>query len=159
MTTWGSNLVVFTEATDHTLVVATWWAALRDRWRWTVGLTAALGATHPWSGLQHLLALNGFFVLTALPGGASGRTRLARRWGCVVGALAALAVFCWNSGVFLPSFESHRQTQEEWRFAWVLPWKQMRLWLLPVALLAGSRLVVDLLGRWRRPERPWSWGP
>jgi hypothetical protein len=54
---WGRNLVLPTEAVYHALVAAAWLAAVRDRPWPAVGAVAALAATHPFSGIQHLLVI------------------------------------------------------------------------------------------------------
>lgn len=156
---WGRNVVFVTEAVYHALVAGAWLAAATGHWRWTVGLITALGATHPYSGFQHLAALNLFFGLTFLLGGRRGRAWLKTRWATVLTASLALGGFAWYYAGYLPSFAAHRALQSQLSLNWTLGWDRLAASAGPAALLALARLIVEGVRRLRDPERPWSLGP
>src|SRR5262245_13067200 len=58
---WGRNLMYPTESVYHAIVAAVWLAILRGRENWALLGGALLAATHPFSGLQLLLFLGGWF--------------------------------------------------------------------------------------------------
>jgi hypothetical protein len=134
---WGRNAVLPTEAVFHALSATILLALLRARWWPALAATAALAATHPWSGAQ-LLAITGAWAGVGLlrrPGSAAILAGLA--W-------AALATgFAWYYGRFLPSFDEHRVLSAQWTSPWTMPAASALLAYGPIGLLAAWRCVAD----------------
>jgi hypothetical protein len=137
---WGRNLVYPTEATYHAVVAATWLAVLTGRWKLAVLGGAALAATHPFSGAQHLLVLGAGFAASLLV----RRDRNSLYGGLAVAML--LAIVGWYYGIFLESFPQHARLRNVWSLAWTLTPITMLLAYGVVAVTAAVRLRQD---RWR----------
>ncbi len=139
---WGRNAVFPTEAAYHALSVQAWLGAVtRRHWR-SVAAVAVLAATHPFSGIQQLLIIGAWLLLSAI-GDRSARPPLAVL--CLVG----LAFVGYYFG-YLPRFPEHRQIFAEWSLDWTLPPATMLAAYGPVAMLAATRCWQDRR-RWR-PE-------
>lgn len=140
---WGRNLVLPTEAVYHALVAGAWLALARGRLGWAVGLTLALGATHPWSGFQHQAVLTAWLGLRSLR-----REGKSERWS-LAAMLAGFGLFLAYYFVYLPLDPAHRKTQEDLTLDWNEPIISLALATGPAALLALVRLVAEAV-RWRR---------
>ena len=139
---WGRNSLFTTEATYHALVVWAWLGVVQGRPWQAVGLIAALAATHPFSGAQHL-AILGVWLTVRL---ATDR-RFLGPW-LATGSVAA--AFCGYYFLVLPQFEAHRRIFSIWSLEWIVPWGSFLTAYLPVASFAASRCWLDRR-RWR-PE-------
>lgn len=136
---WGRNLVLPTESWYHALVAASWLGVLTHRWALALGAAGALAATHPFTGLQLLLTLLAWAVITLPRREPRGVLRVSI-------LLAILGVFAWYYGVYLESFPQHREIRRVWSLPWTLTALAIALGYGPVALLAAARVVAD---RWR----------
>lgn len=131
---WGRNLVLPTEAVYHCFVAAAWWAVVKRRWPLAIGTVATLAATHPFSGLQHLLILATWIAVVA----ARERTRAAvGRLAVVAAILGAFAAYYF---VFLNSFPEHRALTAKWSLAWTMPLSNLVLAVAPPTGVALWRL-------------------
>jgi hypothetical protein len=132
---WGRNLTIPTEAAYHAIVAASWLAVLTGHRFWAVLGGAAMAATHPFTGLELLLALLAWYSLRAF---------FQRD---AVDALAALVLICvfvvfgWYYGVYLESFPEHRELRQVWSLDWTLSPQTMALAYWPVAILAVARMI------------------
>jgi hypothetical protein len=134
---WGRNAVYPTEAAYHALAALVFLLLLRARWKGALLATAALAATHPWSGTQALAIVGAWSTVELVR--QRGRAALMR-W---LGVLALAAAFFAYYFVYLPSFAEHRVLNDRWRVGWTLPTVSALLGYGPVALLAACRLWVD----------------
>lgn len=132
---WGRNLVLPTEAVYHALVAAAWLAAVQNRPWPAVGAVAALAATHPFSGIQHLLVLGAWLVWRAIA---------CRRfeWPAVV-HLGVMAAFLGYYFGYLPRFPQHVAIHSRWSLHWVLDLGPMVAAGAPVFALAAARCWRD----------------
>ena len=119
--TWGSNLNYPTESIYHSLVIFSWWSAIRNRWSLATMSIILLAATHPWSGLQHLLILSVFWFVFLVLLGKDGRDFAKKNLGSIFATLIALGIFLWYYMIFLNQFESHRRIYNDWKLEWFLP--------------------------------------
>jgi hypothetical protein len=131
---WGRNAVLPTEAVYHALSALVFLSLLRARWRPALLATAALAATHPWSGAQVLAIVGAWAALGLLrhPGRAA-------RSHCL-GWLAIVVPFGAYYFAYLPTFPEHRVVSGMWEHAWGLPAASALLAYGPVGLLATWRL-------------------
>ncbi len=141
---WGRNMVLTTEAVYHLLVAAGWIGILCNRWGLAFGALGALAATHPFSGLQHLL------ILGAWTGFLAMRDRTPASWKRLALAVAMLAVFGWYYFVFLGAFAEHRLLQANWQQVWPMPLGSILLAAGPLMLVAFWRFRE---GRWQLQDR------
>jgi hypothetical protein len=138
---WGRNLVLPVEAVYHALVAAAWLGIVKNRPWQAVAAVGSLAATHPFSGIQHLLVLGAWFTF---------RLARDRRFEPEAVCLTAVAaVFIAYYFVFLPSFPQHRAIHDRWSLAWTLGLTTILAAGLPIACLAASRCWYD-----RREWRP-----
>ena len=138
---WGRNVIYPTESFYHLLAVASWLAALSKRYFLASMFAALLAATHPWSGLQVLLTLCGFFGLKLF----TARTRAVLPLVCCALVLAAFLTYYL---LWLPSFPEHLAVHSTWDIDWSLPTSSALLAWLPIGVVAVYRLLRDraLLG-------------
>jgi len=145
---WGRNLLSPTEAVYHCLVAVAWIGVLRQRWGLAIGAATALAATHPFSGLQHLLILGSWLIWVAW----RERTPAAIGRAAVLGGV--LALFGFYYFWFLNRFPGHRDLQIRWSLAYPITLPQL-LWavgpLLPVVAWRLHR------ARWRLGETEKFW--
>lgn len=134
---WGRNAVLPTEAVYHAFSALVFLSLLRARWRPALLATAALAATHPWSGAQLLLIVGAWATLGLLR--RPGRAALVP-W---LGWLGIAAPFAAYYFLYLPSFPEHRVVSQMWDLAWGLAPVSALLGYGPVALLAAWRLWRD----------------
>ena len=127
---WGRNLIYPTEAVYHALVVACWLCVLRGRDWWGIVVALLLASTHPWSGLEVLGTLGGYFGCRWL----MCRDRKTFAKGAVMAAL--LAAFLGYNLFYLDSFVEHRVLHERWELDWSLTFITIAFAYLPVLLLA-----------------------
>jgi len=139
---WGRNSLFTTEATYHALVVWAWVGVVRSRPWQAVGCIAALAATHPFSGIQHL-AILGLWLTVRL---ATDR-RFLGPW---LTTAAVAAAFLGYYFAYLPQFEAHQKIHSIWSLEWIVPWGSFVTAYLPVASFAAARCWLDRR-RWR-PE-------
>lgn len=141
---WGRNFVLPTESVYHVLAALIWLGVLRGRWGLALGGAAALAATHPFSGAQHLAILGAWTGYLAL----RDRTAPALGRAALVGLMLALfaAYYFW----FLNLFPTHRQLQAGWANAWNTSLPFLLLSTGPVAALAAWRLKAR---QWRLDDR------
>jgi len=138
---WGRCLVLPTEAVYHACVAAAWLAVVRGK-PWTaVTAVGLLAATHPFSGIQHLLILGCWLLWRWLRDRQGG--------GPLLMLAAITAVFLGYYFLYLPSFPQHRAIHENWSLDWTLPAVSMVAAYLPMAAIAAVRLWQD-----RRTWRP-----
>ncbi len=142
---WGRNVMYPTEAVYHTIVAATWLAILRGRENLALLGGALLASTHPFSGLQLLLFLGGWFVY---------RLIVLRSWPAAARLIAWFAILTPFLGyylVFLNRYPQHVVMQRDWTEVpqdWIIPFPTMFLAYAPVAVLALWRLITE--------PRPWK---
>jgi len=139
---WGRNLILPTEAVYHALVAGAWLAVVRDRPWPAVGCIAALAATHPFSGAQHL-AILGLWLSIRL-------VQDRRFLGPWLATAAASVAFAGYYFLYLPRFPEHQRIFSDWSLMWILPVASMAAAYTPVAALAAARCWLDR-ARWR-PE-------
>jgi hypothetical protein len=132
---WGRNLVLPTEAVYHALVAWAWLATLRSRPWQAVGAVGLLAATHPFSGIQHLLILASWQTLQAL---ASRRVRPP-----LMALIGILALFLWYYFIYLRRFSQHRAIHDAWSLDWNLPVVSMLAAYLPLGCVAALRIWRD----------------
>ena len=159
--TWGRNFLLPTEATYHAIVAGIWLAIVKRREWLSVLLVALLAATHPFSGIQHLLILGAwnlvqlFFHLqsqSATVSGANlpeveGERRESNNWqsplwrGLVI--TAVLAVFLGYYFVFLEQFPAHTELRETWSLRWSVSFETVVLAYGVVFYVALKRLAAE----------------
>jgi len=132
---WGRNLVLPTEAVYHALVAAAWLAAMQNRPWPAVGAVAALAATHPFSGIQHLLVLGAWLAWRAI-------ARRRFEWPAMV-HLAVMAAFLGYYFGYLPRFPQHVAIHSRWSLHWVLDLGPLVAAGAPVFALAAARCWRD----------------
>lgn len=134
---WGINHILPTEAVYHGLVAATWLMLLKNRLWQAVMFIAVLAATHPFSGLQHLIGVGGWLGLQFLrqPNLASFKPPFAV--ACI------LSVFLVYYFVYLPSFEAHSSLQNNWSLTWILTHQTLVFAYVPICAAAIYRLILD----------------
>lgn len=145
---WGRNLITSTEVVYHCLVAATWIGVLQRRWGLAIGAVGALAATHPFSGLQHLLILNAWLGITAL------RERTSAAWGRALLALTLLVLFGLYYFWFLNLFPTHRALIAVWSTAHQVTLTNIFVEVGPLVLVALWRLRQ---AHWRPDESGWFW--
>jgi hypothetical protein len=129
---WGRNFLFPTEAVYHALVAGAWLCVLRGRDWAAVGIVTLLAATHPFSGLQHLLILGAWNLVQLIKG---------KQWAALGRGLtitAVLAVFLGYYFVFLEMHAGHRALRHLWSLAWIVPLNTLLLAYGPVAILAAA---------------------
>lgn len=99
---WGQNFLFPTEAVYHALVAGAWLCVSRGRDWAAVGIITLLAATHPFSGLQHLLILGAWNLVQLI----KGKQSAALGRGLTI--TAVLAVFLGYYSVFLEMHAGHR---------------------------------------------------
>ena len=143
---WGRNLIVSTEAVYHCLVAAIWIGVLQKRWTLAIGAAGALAATHPFSGVQHLLILGTWCGCLAL------RDRTPAAWGRagILGVLLTLfgTYYFW----YLDQFPTHRALTAVWSTAHDVKITSL---LLAVGPLAGIAAVRFHREQWKLNETSW----
>ena len=132
---WGRNLILPTEAVYHALVAGAWLAVVRDRPWAAVGSIAALAATHPFSGVQHLLVLGAWFAWREV-----ARRRL--EWPAVA-HLGIFVTFCGYYFGYLPRFPQHQDIHGRWSLDWNLGLMSLLAAGGPVFALAAARCWRD----------------
>ena len=132
---WGRNLVIPTEAVYHACVAAAWLAIIRNRPWVATSFVGLLAATHPFSGIQHLVILGSWLGWKSLQ-----QRRLA---GPLLTVSGMTAVFLWYYFMYLPSFPEHQAIHEGWSLDWTLPLVSMLAAYLPVAAIAFIRVWQD----------------
>ncbi|TWT51645.1 hypothetical protein KOR42_35330 [Thalassoglobus neptunius] len=141
---WGRNLLLPTEALYHAFVAAAWYCVIKRR-EWTaVALVTILAATHPFSGVQHLLVMGSWNLFQLLVW--KDRQALFRGLTLTV----VLGLFLTYYFGFLESFPEHRDLRETWTLNWSVPTIVLLLAYGPVATLAAARLLFQ--PRTRSPE-------
>ncbi len=151
---WGRNFILPTEAVYHAFVTGIWLSILKRREWLAVLLVLLLAATHPFSGIQHLLIL-GAWNLAQLIVNLSSRgtskddnpvlekslpkTDLSPLWRGLVLTVGLGAFLCYYF-VFLEQFSSHRDLRETWTLEWVVPPIVVAIAYGPVMLLAFLRM-------------------
>ena len=145
---WGRNIVLPLEAVYHCFVAWAWMAILQRRWRVAIFAVAALAATHPFSGAQHLLILGGWLGWLAL----RERTRAMSGRLALVGVL--LAVFLLYYFWFLNRFPGHRAVQIQWASLYPVPLVSILLSAGPLLLMGVGRVCRQ---HWQTgdPEKFW----
>jgi hypothetical protein len=133
---WGRNLTLTTEAVYHGLVALGWLGVLQRRWRLAFGAIGALAATHPFSGLQHLLILGAWVGVLAV------RERTPAAWGRLALATALLAIFGAYYFGYLELFAAHRALRANWSKPWDVS--------LAITLLSAAPPLALALWRWQR---------
>jgi hypothetical protein len=108
LSNWGRNLQVPTEAIYHCLVATAWIGVLQRRWWLAIASSTALAATHPFSGLQHLLIIGVWVTVIALRDG----TRQA--WSRAALVFFPGALFSGYYFLFLNRFPAHRNLAALW---------------------------------------------
>jgi hypothetical protein len=142
---WGRNLILTPEAVYHVLAALGWLGILQRRWRLAFCALGALAATHPFSGLQHLLILGLWVGFLAL------REHTPEAWRRVALAGAMLVIFCGYYFVYLNSFAEHRALQAIWlQQVWTISLPSLLLAAGPPMLVAFWRLYRQ---RWRLQDR------
>jgi len=132
---WGRNLVLPVEAVYHALVAVAWLGVVRGRsWQAVVAI-AALAATHPFSGIQHILVLGCWFGTRAIQ-----RRRIEPPAVFLACLAAAFVVYYF---AFLPRWPQHRAIHDRWSLAWNLGLTTLLAAGLPVAVFAASRCWQD----------------
>jgi hypothetical protein len=139
---WGRNFVLPTESVYHVLVAGTWLGVLQRRWVLAFCGAAALAATHPFSGAQHLAILGGWVGFLAL----RDRTMVAFVRASAVGFM--LLLFAGYYFWFLTLFPEYRQLQANWGHVWKVS--------LPFLALSSGPVVG--LAVWRLRSRQWRLG-
>jgi hypothetical protein len=145
---WGRNLILPTEAVYHCLVAAAWIGVLQKRWTLAIGAVAALAATHPFSGLQHLLILGAWTAVLALrerTPASFGRAGLMVLLGAGFGVY-----YFW----FLNLFPAHRAMTAVWSTAHEVTGVSLLLSIGPLAAIVGWRLYRE---QGRSGEAAWFW--
>jgi hypothetical protein len=138
---WGRNAMVTTEAVYHILMLGSWIALLKGRWRACLVCITLLATTHPFTGLQALA----IFLTSPLSIGVGRRCGRMPLW-FLVGLLVLASGFLGYYFGFLPRFPQHRAIQASWMMDWSeAPHETVAAYAL-VALLVLIRLVRD---RWR----------
>ncbi|QDU29526.1 hypothetical protein ETAA8_46390 [Anatilimnocola aggregata] len=128
---WGRNFLYPTESVYHALVAGAWLCVLRGR-NWTaVGLVTLLAATHPFSGLQHLLVLGSWNLVQLVKG-----RQIAALWRGLT-LTAVLAAFLGYYFVFLEQSATHRELRQLWSLAWIVPNHTLMLAYGPIAIFAA----------------------
>lgn len=147
---WGRNLVYTTEAVYHALVAWAWVGVVQRRPWQAAGPVVALAATHPFSGLQHLTIMLGWFTLAVfLPPAwpaAAQQSPEAHRRGVVtawVMLILTAALFAAYYFLYLPSVPQHAAITRGWAIEWLLTWPAFLLAYTPVATLAAIRCWRD----------------
>jgi hypothetical protein len=103
---------------------------LRGRDWWGIVVAALLASTHPWSGLEALGTLGGYF-------GCRWLIRRERQTFAKGAAMAGLlAAFLGYNLFYLDSFTEHRVLHERWELDWSLTFTTIAFAYLPVFLLA-----------------------
>ena len=143
---WGRNLLLPTEAVYHSLVAAAWIGILQRKWGLALGATAALAATHPFSGLQHMLVLGAWLGVLAL------RERTPAAWGRVGFVAAILLLFGLYYFWFLNRFPSHRKLVVVWTSAFDVTLLNILLAVGPLVVIALCRLRRE---QWRLRAHEW----
>jgi hypothetical protein len=136
---WGRNLSYATEATYHALVLGVWLTFLARRWGWLLVCTAAITATHPFTGAQVLACLGAWLTLNQLAPGWTETPRLG--WKPVVGFGAIGAAFAAYYLVYLPSFPQHAKLTLTWALDWTETGLQTVVAYLPVSALAAVAIA------------------
>jgi hypothetical protein len=145
---WGRNLILPTEAVYHCLVAAAWIGVLQRRWVLAIGGVTALAATHPFSGLQHLLILGVWCSALAV------RERSPAAWARAGVVLAVGAAFGIYYFWFLNQFPAHRALTAVWSTAHEVTGVSLLLSIGPLAAICLWRLHLE---HWRPDEAGWFW--
>lgn len=111
-------------------MTAAWLAAVQNRPWPAVGAVAALAATHPFSGIQHLLVLGVWLVWRAI-------AHRRFEWAAVV-HLGVMSLFLGYYFGYLPRLPQRVAIHSRWSIPWVLDlWSQRApqssRWPRPVA--------------------------
>jgi hypothetical protein len=139
---WGRNCLYTQEATYHALVAWAWVGIVRGKPWQGVTCIAALAATHPFSGAQHLAILGLWLSIRLVQD-----RRFLGPWLTTAAASAAFADYYF---LYLPRFPEHQRIFSDWSLMWILPVASMAAAYTPVATLAAARCWLDR-ARWR-PE-------
>lgn len=132
---WGRNAMLPTEALYHALTAASWSSFLIGRNYWGVVLAGLLAATHPWSGIEILLTVNGYLLVSTL------LSENKRPVIPLLLAIMSLLAFLTYYFVYLPRFEVHRILHEQWTLNWGIDIDTMLLAWGLVAFVAVARLM------------------
>ncbi len=136
---WGRNLIYATEAVYHVLVLGLWLAFVQRRWGWLLLCTAAVAATHPFTGAQVLAWLGAWITLNQLAPGWTGLPRLAWKPLAAFGAIGTAFVAYYL--VYLPSFPQHAELSSVWALPWAESSVETVVAYLPVAALAALAIT------------------
>lgn len=101
---------------------------------------AALAATHPFSGAQHLAILGLWLTIRLV-----WDRRFLGPWLATAAASAAFACYYL---LYLPQFPEHQRIFSDWSLMWILPVASMAAAYTPVAALAATRCWLDRARWW-----------
>jgi hypothetical protein len=145
---WGLNFLFATEAVYHALVAASWIGVLQRRWSLAIGAVAALAATHPFAGAQHLLILGAWLAVLAW----RERSRAAwLRLALIAGISATFAAYYF---IYLPRFPAHRTLMSVWSGAHEVRLVSLLLEVGPWFAVAVWRWRHE---RWAADALEWFW--
>ena len=152
---WGRNFLFPTEATYHALVAAIWLGVLKRREWLAVTFTLMLAATHPFTGVQHILILGAWNLYQLISStlknattnqstevtddssndpAQSGLDWQALSRGLVL--IAGLSVFFSYYFVFLEQFPAHRKLRLTWTAPFTLHSVSALIAYAPIGILA-----------------------
>lgn len=149
---WGRNAVFGTESLYHCLAAFCWISEMQGRRTRGMLCAAALATTHPWSGLQILLILNLWRLVSWV------RDRSRSSLIQLAFAVTAIVLFLGYYRVWLPGFEHHRKLQTVWELDWSLSGVSACLAYCLVAIPASIRLREAFLSSRDMPTRESSSG-
>lgn len=146
---WGRNLILPTEAVYHSLAAAIWLGILKRRWWIAFAASVALAATHPFSGLQHLLILGAWVGLVGIRDGKGDDWIRLGLIAIVIGGF--FAYYFW----FLNLYPSHRTLVSAWKSGYPISISSIALAVGPLALVAGWRALRER----QLDDAGWLWLP
>ncbi|MBI5372185.1 MAG: hypothetical protein HZA79_09205 [Sphingobacteriales bacterium] len=131
---WGRNLFIPMEAFYHFLFLLNIYLLLRQKWIAGIGTALLLSVSHPFTGIEYLLIMNGWLLLERF---VSRQKTVPLYY--LAGHLLITAFHLWYYLYYLNGFPEHRQLFEQYSASWTY---SLRV-AIPAYALIG---VLALLG-------------
>lgn len=133
---WGRNLFIPLEAFYHLLFLLAICFLLTKRWKSGLLTAILLSLSHPFTGIEYLLIMNGWLLLEKIV----YRNKTIPAW-YMTGHLLITLFHVWYYLIWLNRFPEHRQLFNQYSASWTYS-----LWIaVPAYLLAGLLAMAGIL--------------
>jgi hypothetical protein len=115
---WGRTLFIPLEAYYHFLFLLNIYLLLKKRWAAAIVAAAFLSVSHPFTGIEYLLIVNGWIVLEKI----IFKNKNIPYW-FLAGMICVSLFHCWYYLYFLNQFAEHRQLFSQYSAGWTYSYR------------------------------------